>query len=330
MMMESSDFLREIGRIVAGGFYDYQEVRIGIMNRLRDIVRKKNEGIGFNEVEDKKDKKEYDDKYSDAKMPKLLKKMIEEKKLSDDESKYINTLIELLKESVKNEQHYKNIMNGYVQTERIYSEFLYYIKGISTILSANLIKNFGYCEKYAHISSLWKHCGLHVVNGAAPKRRKGENIDYNPKLRVFCWKIADSFIKQRTPYYRDVYDAEKTRLTNMGAFSVPFSARIKGDLLGADYGKMKDGTRITKAAYDRLAKTMKEGEPIMIRLSKGHIDARAKRKMVKIFLAHYWLKAHAIMKLPITKPYVIEKLGHSHFTSPDEVIEMSMKKAKGM
>ncbi len=28
-------------------------------------------------------------------------------------------------------------------------------------------------------------------------------------MRTLCWKISDSFIKQRTPYYRDKYDKKK-------------------------------------------------------------------------------------------------------------------------
>ncbi len=327
---ENTEFLRELGRIIAGGFYDYQEVRIGIMNRMRDIVRKKAENIPFNAVEEKKEEDNYEEKYTDAEIPKILEKLITDGKMSADESRYITSLLELLKESRKNENKYKNLMDEYIQTEPIFFEFLQYIKGISTILSANMIKNFGYCERYEHISSLWKHVGMHVVEGFAPKREKGKTLDFNPKLRTLVWKISDSFVKQRTPYYREVYDAEKTRLANIGVFETDISNRIKGDLLGEDIGKMKAEARITAANFPKILKLKKGETKIKIMLSKGHIEARARRKMVKLFLSHYWLMARKLKKLPISEPYVIEKLGHSHFTTPEQIVEMSRKKSAGL
>jgi hypothetical protein len=50
----------EIGRIVAGGFYDLQEMRLSTMNQLRGLVRIRNEDIDLSSPEAKKEEKEYD------------------------------------------------------------------------------------------------------------------------------------------------------------------------------------------------------------------------------------------------------------------------------
>jgi len=51
---------------------------------------------------------------------------------------------------------------------------------------------------------------------------------------------------------------------------------------------------------------------------KGHIDAMARRKAVKLFLSHLWVKWRGIEGLPVTDPYVIEKLGHKTKIDPIE------------
>lgn len=266
------DTLREIGRLVAGGYYDYQETRIASANRLRSIVRARVEGIDRNTPEKKKDEKSHDNKYNDANIATSLDNLMEEGKISEAESKYLKNTLELLKESKKLEVKYQKAMMDYVITEPIWNSFLKDIKGISGVLGANMIKEFGYCEKSPHISSLWKLCGYHVVDGKSVKRKKGVKLDFNLKLRTMCYKITDSFIKQRTPLYREIYDKEKDRQKQLVENKAPNAP-----------------------------------ESLM------HADLRARRKMIKIFLSHYWLHARKIKGLEISEPYAIAKLGHTHY-----------------
>ena len=51
--------LKIIGRNITNAYYDFQQVRIASMNRVRDVIRKLVDGIKFDEVEAKKEKKEY-------------------------------------------------------------------------------------------------------------------------------------------------------------------------------------------------------------------------------------------------------------------------------
>ena len=278
--------LRELGRIVAGAYYDHQAIRIALMNRIRDLIRKKNEGIPFDQVEKKKEKKTFSKEYQDKNLPALLEKMLKEKKLSEKEYDYIKRILEVTKKAMKNENDYKKLMLEYIEGEEIYKRFLSKIIGLGPVLSCNLIRLFGYCEGYRHVSSLWKHCGLHVVDGKAPKRKKGEKLDWNPKLRTFCWKIADSFVKHKTPVYREIYDSEKRRQIE-------------------------------------LMKNKAKNAPASLR----HADLRARRKMIKIFLQHYWVMGRRLKGLETGKPYAVEKLGH-HYISPEEVIVANEERRK--
>jgi len=309
--MEKDKFLQSIGRIIAGGFYDYQEVRLSAMNRLRGIVRAKNEDIDLTMPEQKKGEKTYDTKYSDATIFPLLHEMKATKTINEKEYTYVVKLEDLFTQSHKLEKEWIRVMDEYIKTEAIWTEWLVNVKGISTILTSNLLKEFGYCETYKHISSVWKHCGLHLIcpectmevtmegdeeqkkrvipvtvnnqgvcpvcskRGIGACRKRGRSIDYNPRLKVLVWKIGDSFIKQRTPFYRAIYDNEKAR-------------------------QMQLLERNAVNAPQRLS----------------HADSRARRKMEKQFLAHYWYVAHKIKELPISEPYVAAKLGHTGIVMP--------------
>jgi hypothetical protein len=41
---------------------------------------------------------------------------------------------------------------------------------------------------------MWSsNCGLHVVDGRAPRRRAGEKTDWNPEARTMAWRLGESF-----------------------------------------------------------------------------------------------------------------------------------------
>lgn len=104
----------------------------------------------------------------------------------------------------KNHIHQEN----QVRNENPYPVYswLKQVKGISHNLSAKLIA-FIDIEKSPTVSSLWKYCGM------APdsKKKKGKTANYNHNLKPIMYQIADSFIKQNTPKYREIYDKEKAR-----------------------------------------------------------------------------------------------------------------------
>jgi len=133
-------------------------------------------------------------------------------------------------------------------------------------------------QAFDRISNLWSYCGQSVVDGHAPKRKRGEKINWSTKLRVLCWKLGESFVKTGD-FYREIY--EKFR-------------------------EVED-------QRDYICNACKKKYPKAKQCSKGHRYARAKRKTVKLFLSHLWLKWRTLEGLPVSEPYIIGKDVHSNF-----------------
>ncbi len=300
----------ELGRMIAGSFYDHQEVRITEFNRIRDIIRRKMEGIPLTgSVEEKKeDEEKFKEKFVDKLIPEYLKNLLKDKKITKEDNFYIQRILEVQKNAEKYETEYKKLMMEFVESEVIYKKFLEKIKGISAILSANLIKEFGYCENAPYISSLWKYCGMHVDNGQAPVRKKGEKLEFNAKLRTMVWKISDSFVKQRTPFYRKIYDKEKARQVKM----------LDNFTNGLSKEDLKKFKKIIKKQEKRdFVSEINPKAPV----SLMNAELRSRRKMVKIFLAHYWQACKELTKQKIEVPYAESNLKHKHISSWRDVLK---------
>lgn len=267
------NLIYELGKLSVEGYYDYQSIRIAQKNRIRDLVRRKIEGIPLDKPEEKKEDKKFDDKFKDENIAKFLIDLVKDKKITEIEKNYIEKLFQVSNETAQTENRYKKLMDQYLSEESLWNEWLSKIKGISSVLGANLIKNFGYCETYQYVSSLWRHCGMDP--DGAKGRVKGEKIHYNPKLKTLIWKVGDSFVKQRTEPYRTIYDNEKDRQLALVTNDAPNAPK-----------------------------------------SRLHADLRARRKMCKIFLQHYYLVARKLKGLPVTKPYPHDRMGHKHFIPP--------------
>jgi len=159
----------------------------------------------------------------------------------------------------------------------IYS-WLKSIKGISHLLSAQLIAYID-INKFHQVASLWHYCGMHVNNEThqAPKRSKGNKIDWNPQMRMICYKISDSFIKQRTPKYRDIYDKEK----------------VKQLILLDEASNQKKTIKTLPKSKSQMEETKKKVQPTQALSppqSLGHADNRARRKAVKEFLKDLYVE----------------------------------------
>lgn len=360
-MNKDDQTIKFTGRIVAGAYYDFQELRKGTMSRIRDIVRKIDEGIPFDEVEEKKSVKEeraIEKAYADKNLPEILNNLLSEGKIDDKNQGYVKNLLDATHEVVKTENRYKKLMMDYVEAEPIYDVFLKHIHGVGPVLSANMIKEFGYCnqtyrsdvvdedsgkvvhkegeEKCPHVSSLWRLCGQDVVDGQAPCRRKGESINYSPRLKTLAWKISDSLMKQRTPYYRGLYDGEKdSQLARMQDCICRYCGNPLAEVreeLDEDSGKTVkaieyvhvkarvDGKTAFFCSEDRERQVTNrdfkvsgggKGTPPY---SLGHAHNRALRYMRKRFLEHYWVCARELAGLEAGRPWQFEhEGGHKHY-----------------
>lgn len=107
------------------------------------------------------------------------------------------------------------------------------------------------------------------------RRTIGYQSNYNDKMKVLCWKIATSFVKQsaKKSGYRRIYD------------------QIKAD-----------------EHVKHPSKIIIDGKQSQ---NDGHLHNKAMRKTVKIFLSHVWTTWRRMENLEVTKPYESQVLNHS-------------------
>lgn len=66
-------------------------------------------------------------------------------------------------------------------------------------------------ERFPSVTDYWSYCGEGVVDGAAPKRKKGQNINWSPKLRTLMFMMMESIIKQTKNPWNAVYHQYKAQ-----------------------------------------------------------------------------------------------------------------------
>ena len=189
------------------------------------------------------------------------------------------------------EEYHKKIVAKELKKYTIWNEYLKHIKGIGPSLAGGLISTIENIKKFDTISALWAYFGYHVIDGKAPKKQKGKESNWNQKARSMCYLIGEQFFRQRSPVFRELIDTEKERQLSR---------------------KYKKG---------ELAKSYKGYSKDDIHLSKGHAQNRAFRKAVKIFLQTVWVKWRELDKLPLSEPYVVDKLQHKNIITPDIVLK---------
>ena len=130
---------------------------------------------------------------------------------------------------------------------------------------------------------------------------KKEKRPWNAALKVLLWKCGQSFMKvsnNEKDFYGKIYRKEKDLLTvrnERGDFKLDAEAGL------LKYGKNTEAYKHCKAG----------------RLPLAQIDARARRKAIKLFVSHWHEVAYRYRygKLP-PKPYIIAIGGHAHYIPP--------------
>ena len=109
----------------------------------------------------------------------------------------------------------------------IVEKFLKNIRGIGPVLAGGLVTLFD-INKADRPSGFWHYAGLHVVNGKAPKRKRGKKLDYNPKAKVLCWKLGRSFL---LCWLQTVVSGKWTTLLHCLFMYMPYVEISAGNLL---------------------------------------------------------------------------------------------------
>ena len=169
--------------------------------------------------------------------------------------------------------------------------------GIGPVITAGLLAHID-IAKAPTAGHIWSFAGL----SPHQKWEKGQQRPWNARLKVLCWKIGDSFVKQSGSdkcfygrFYRERKAIEVAR-NEAGEYR-----EIAERTLTEKKFKQSD----TRKAYE-------EG-----RLPDGRIDMRARRWAVKLFLAHYHHVGYELLHgEPPPRPYVLAHGGHAHFIPP--------------
>ncbi|MGV8151854.1 MAG: transposase [Candidatus Nanoarchaeia archaeon] len=340
-MQNQQNLMRKISEITVYSYYTHQDLRKDVMNKIRDFVYRINEGIAWDEVQEKKETKTYAKKYEDKNLLNLVEKMFKENKIQKETKDCLINAIEQFKKSRELEAASKNNMKKFVKSEPIWNKYLIHIPGIGPVIATNLISNFRNCENFKSISSLWRYCGLHPVcptctekrktkdnkireypvlanskgkcpicgkNGVGEKRITGQSIDYNPKMRTLMFKIGDCLIKKDSPIYRSIYDEHKQRQLER--------TYAPGELLRLYPVRSKNKNTNNESEEKKPVYKYEDTH-----ISLGHAHARAIRKMMKVFLQNYWVYTRTLAKLEVSQPYVQAHMNHSGIFTWQEVLK---------
>jgi len=110
----------------------------------------------------------------------------------------------------------------------------------------------------------WDRYVQKIELGHAERRKKGEKISWNPRLKTVCFLIGESFVKTKGKY-RTIYDTSKMFYQNKFPLEI------------------KNGKRVL--------------------YTKGHIHSMAKRRAVKMFLADLYDVWRKMEDLPVSVPF---------------------------
>lgn len=193
----------------------------------------------------------------------------------------------------KLENQVKNILDAFVKNHPL-GEWLYSIKGVGPVIAAAMLAHFD-ISKAPTAGHFQAYAGLDPTK----EWKKGELRPWNASLKTVCWKLGESFVKvsnAEDDIYGHIYKQRKE-----------YEIKMNSEGIYADYAAMQ----LEKFNYGKNTEAYKYYSKGM--LSPGHIQERAKRYAVKIFLSHlhYAMYLQAYGKEP-AMPYAIAILGHAH------------------
>ena len=193
----------------------------------------------------------------------------------------------------RNEASIKSMLDAYTKASKL-GAWCQSICGIGHVIAAGLLAHID-ITKAKTAGAIQRYAGLDPTQ----EWGKGEKRPWNARLKVLCWKLGESFIKcqnREADVYGHLFAEYKAGLIEKNDAG-EFADEAKEILAGKKFGKDTE-------AY----KAYSEGK-----LPPAHINARARRYAVKIFLSHFFEVAYEIEygKRP-PEPYAIAILQHAH------------------
>ncbi len=195
------------------------------------------------------------------------------------------------------ERRMQQALDAYTVRSEI-GRWLRSVSGVGPVIAAGLISHID-ITKAPTAGHIWHFAGI-----AGDDQRpwgKGEKRPHNAKLKTLCWKVGQSFMKNSNRpdcLYGHVYRDRK---------ALEVARNERGELAEQ---AAKGALRVNRntEAYKHYS---------VGKLPPGHLDARARRYAVKLFLSHF----HEVLYRQTyhtdpPKPYPIAILGHAHYIRP--------------
>jgi hypothetical protein len=197
------------------------------------------------------------------------------------------------------------------------------VKGIGVILAANLVSTYGDCSRFDTISKMWAYTGLHVIKRCEnckkryfdtqlEKERYVEKMVKRLEGMAQRRKVVSSFKKEEAEKKVKgwICSCEQPKpyscAPSMRGDEIPDwnkNARVLAFKIADSFIKHEClGQKLYKQFY---AEELNKGKP------KGKAYMTARRKVVKIFLANYWVNVRKAVGLPTRVPYVQEYMNHT-------------------
>jgi hypothetical protein len=106
--------------------------------------------------------------------------------------KEIENLVWFHNELYETEKELYRRLDAWSKEHPLRKKYLNHVKGIGGVLASGIIAWLSEpILKANYVSQIWSYCGLTPDS----VRKKNEKLKYNPRLKTFCWKIGQSFIK---------------------------------------------------------------------------------------------------------------------------------------
>lgn len=167
------------------------------------------------------------------------------------------------------------------------------------------------------VSKYWTYCGIGLNKDGMPQRpQRGVRSNYCRELQVVAWKAAESFVRLGAGY-RKLYEQQKARLEVRGPQWISTTSDaywLRGRLLMESTKSFKAGTILTNAKIEKLKR---DGvKKVLLGWRPVHIEKQARRIVKKIFMSHVWMKWRELEGLPFVPPYIVEHGDHRTIILP--------------
>lgn len=301
-------------------FYDIQDVRKKNENRVYAMKRT----LVMPFLEGKANKEVVNAKYA------TLKPTLPPAQVAEVEEFNATAFLPI----VANENALKAYISEDVEQHPLYTEWTQYVHGIGCVLTGAILAETMDISRFATISKYWQYAGYGIMRIA--KDDKMTKLWFPTQEDATAYVNHATELEQKTAamwkkdYYRESknseylsrcvwglkYDYQTVASKRMSG--LPYLCNSKLKVVGWKCGQQFQKASASKSKYRQYYDEKKAyyTNKFADTKSPGHINNMTLRKVTKLFMSHVWLQWRKLEGLPVSKPYCIDKLDHSHYIKP--------------